>query len=147
VVDALAPVTHEVAVSCSPAVAFEMYTGRIGEWWDPRYTVKPETFETVVIEPRVGGRVYARHTDIGVDDWGQVTAWEPGRRLVHTFTLAQDPAHPSEVGVAFLTGESGGCTVRFAHGGWTDVNAAVRSKFGDWLVMLDRFAAIVDGQV
>jgi hypothetical protein len=41
--------------------------------------------------------------------------------------------------------ESGtGCTVRFAHSGWTDANAAVRKKFGDWPVMLDRFAALAD---
>jgi hypothetical protein len=72
-----------------------------------------------------------------------VTVWEPGRRLVHTFTLAQDPAHPSEVAVEFLpAGE--GCTVRFAHGGWNEGNAAVREKFGDWDMLLDRFAALAE---
>jgi hypothetical protein len=34
--------------------------------------------------------------------------------------------------------------VRFAHGGWTEANAASREKFGDWNVMLDRFAVLVD---
>jgi hypothetical protein len=28
--------------------------------------------------------------------------------------------------------------------GWTEANAAVRQKFGDWRVMLDRFAALAD---
>jgi uncharacterized protein YndB with AHSA1/START domain len=83
------------------------------------------------------------HSDVGEDDWGEVIAWEPGRRLVHTFTLAQDPEHPSEVAVEFEpTGE--GCTVRFAHGGWTEANVATREKFSDWPVMLDRFAALAD---
>ena len=108
--EAVAPVVHEFVVPCSAAAAFETYPGRIGDWWDPRYTANAETFETVVIEPRVGGRVYARHTDIG--------------------------------GVEFLPGEDGGSTVRFAHGGWTQPNAAVRSKFAAWRVMLDRFAAL-----
>lgn len=86
---------------------------------------------------------------MGEHDWGVVTVWEPGRRLVHTFALAQDPRYPSEVAVEFVpageNGEAGaGCTLRFAHGGWTDAGAGARSKFGDWPVMLDRFATLAD---
>jgi hypothetical protein len=68
----------------------------------------------------------------------------PGVRLVHTFTLAQDAEHPSEVAVEFLPAEADGSTVRFAHGGWTESNAAARRKFGDWKVMLDRFVALAE---
>jgi uncharacterized protein YndB with AHSA1/START domain len=104
----------------------------------------------VTIEPSVGGRVYATHSDIGEHDWGEVTVWEPGHRLVHTFTLAQDPQHPSEVAVEFVPAESegeagNGSTVRFVHGGWTEANADARKKFGDWPVMLDRFVVFADG--
>ena len=140
--DALGPITHECALPCSAPQAFETYTGRIGEWWDPRYTANAETLEAVTIEPRVGGRVFATHSDIGDDDWGQVMVWEPGARLVHTFTLAQDPAHPSEVAVEF-TAAGDRCAMRFAHGGWNEANAEARPKFGDWRVILDRFAALV----
>ena len=97
----------------------------------------------MTIEPGVGGRVYSTHSDIGEDDWGEVTVWEPGHRLVHTFTLAQDPEHPSEVAAEFVPSDEG-CTVRFAHGGWTEANVAARKKFSDWPVMLDRFAALAD---
>jgi hypothetical protein len=144
----MSPIVHEYRLRCSAEDAFAIYTRRIGEWWDARYTANAETLETVTIEPRVGGRVFAVHRDIGDDDWGEVTVWEPGRRLVHTFTLAQDPQHPSEVAVEFAADEGGrGCTVRFAHGGWTQANADVRKKFSDWPVMLDRFAALADGPV
>ena len=139
--DSLAPITHEYELSCGADRAYEIYAGRIGEWWDPRYSANAETLESVTIEPRVGGRVYATHSDLGRNDWGEVTVWEPGRRLAHTFTLAQDPAFPSEVDVEFDPAK-GGCTMHFAHGGWTADNADVRSKFGDWTVMLDRFAAL-----
>ena len=132
---------------CDAGHAFAAYTERIGEWWDPRYTANAETLETVRIEPRVGGRVYAIHADLGEHDWGEVTAWEPGRRLVHTFALAQDPRQPSEVAVVFAPIEAGaGCSVRLAHGGWTESNADVRQKFGDWPVLLDRFAALADAE-
>jgi len=88
------PITHEYALRCSSDRAFEVYTGRIGEWWDARYTANAETLESVTIEPRVGGRVYATHSDMAEpDDCGEVTVWEPGRRLGHTFTLAQEYVH------------------------------------------------------
>ena len=139
--EATLPITHNIVVACSADQAFATYTDRIAEWWDPRYTANAETLEAVTIEPRVGGRVYATHSDIGEHDWGEVTVWDPGRRLVHTFTLAQDRRHPSEVAVEFVAGE-GGSEVRFAHGAWTEENVSDRKKFGDWPVMLDRFAAL-----
>lgn len=138
-----APITQERTLRCSPQRAFDVYTGRIGEWWDPRYTANPATLEAVTIEPRAGGRVYATHSDLGELDWGEVTVWEPGERLVHTFTLAQDPAHPSEVAVEFAEAD-GGCTVRLAHGGWDEANVAVREKFGDWGLLLEGFAELAE---
>lgn len=36
--------------------------------------------------------------------------------------------------------------MHFAHGGWDEDNAAVRGKFSDWSVILDRFSALA-GQV
>jgi Activator of Hsp90 ATPase homolog 1-like protein len=89
--------------------------------------------------------VYAAHTDVGELDWGQVTVWERGGRLVHTFTLAQDPGHPTEVVVEFEPSDTGS-VVRHAHGGWNEDNVADRKKFGDWPVLLDRFAALAEGR-
>src|SRR6187402_345665 len=91
------PITFEYRLACSAGEAFATYTGRIGDWWHPHYTANPDTLQEVTIDPQVGGRVYATHSDFGVDDWGEVKVWEPGRRLVHTFTLAQDPQYPTEV--------------------------------------------------
>jgi Activator of Hsp90 ATPase homolog 1-like protein len=143
--ESTSPITHEYELRCNAEHAFATYTGRIGEWWDPRYTANADTLEAVTIEPQVGGRLYATHRDLGGDDWGTVTVWQPPRRLVHTFTLAQDARHPSEVAAEFVPREAGaGCTLRFAHGGWNEANATVRKKFGDWPVLLDRFAALAD---
>jgi hypothetical protein len=137
----VSPITFEYRLACTPEQAFDTYAERIAEWWDPRYTAGAETFERVTIEPGEGGRVYESHRDGGTYEWGKVTTWEAGRRLVHSFALAQDPAQPSEVAVEFVR-EGDDCLVRFAHGGWTEANVADRKKFGDWPVMLDRFAAL-----
>ena len=139
----LPAIVHERFLRCSAQHAFAVYTGRIGEWWDPNYSANAETLRAVTIEPRVGGRIFATHEDLGEHDWGEVTVWEPGRLLAHTFTLAQDPQAPSEVSVEFA-GDAGGCGLRFAHGGWTEANAADRAKFNDWPVLLDRFAELAD---
>ena len=138
-----APHAFERTVGLSAEDAFQAYVGRIGEWWDPHYTANAETLQSVTIEPHAGGRVYATHSDLGRHDWGEVLVWEPGRRLVHSFTLAQDPEHPSQVAVEFED-RDGGSVLRFAHGGWTEANAADRDKFGDWPVMLDRFSALAE---
>jgi Activator of Hsp90 ATPase homolog 1-like protein len=137
------PIWQERSLQCSAEQAFAVYTGRIADWWDPRYTANADTLKAVTIEPGVGGRVYEEHNDGGRIDWGEVTVWEPGWRLVHTFALAQDPRYPSEVSVEFEPAESG-CVMRFAHGGWTPENVAVREKFGDWPLLLNRFAALAE---
>jgi hypothetical protein len=155
--DPLAPILHEYPLPCSAEHAFTIYTAYISQWWDARYTANPETLLNIVIEPRVGGRVYATHTDLGAHTWGEVTVWEQGRRLAHTFTLAQDPAAPSTVTVEFVPdadapktehlGALGAdCTLRFAHGGWSAVNAAARAKFGDWPVLLERFVVLAQSR-
>jgi uncharacterized protein YndB with AHSA1/START domain len=135
----LSPIKFEYEVDCAADDAFATYTERIGEWWDPRYTANADTFESVTISPRVGGRIVERHSDGREVDWGEVREWEPGRRLVHTFALAQDPARPSEVRADFEPQGEARCTVRFAHGGWSEANAEHRKKFGDWPVLLGRF--------
>ena len=137
----LAPISFEYRLTCSPEHAFDAYTKRIGEWWDGRYTANADTFERVTIEPGVGGRVWEGHRGGAEYDWGTVTVWEPGRRLVHSFALAQDPANPSEVAVEFAQ-DGDGTVVAFEHRGWTEANVADRRKFGDWPVLLDRFAAL-----
>jgi uncharacterized protein YndB with AHSA1/START domain len=105
------PITHEYVLRCSVGHAFATYASRIDDWWDPRYTANAGTLEELTIEPRVGGRVYATHRDVGEDDWGEVIVWDPPHRLVHTFTLAQDPAHPSEVAVELpRRGPAGACS-------------------------------------
>ena len=139
----LPAILHERFLRCSAQHAFAVYTGRIGDWWDPNYSANAETLRAVTIEPRVGGRVFATHEDLGEHDWGEVTAWEPGRRFAHTFTLAQDPQAPSEVTVEY-SDDKGGCDLRFAHGGWTEANAGDRAKFNDWPVLLERFAELAE---
>jgi len=139
---AVEPIRHEFDVDCTPEQAFALYTKRIGEWWPAEYSADPETLRAVTIEGRVGGRVFATHAEDELT-WGRITAWEPGRELGHTFTLAQDAEQPTDVSVRFAP-SGDGCHVRFEHGGWDEGNLADRAKFSDWPVILDRFAELAN---
>lgn len=137
----LRPITHAYELRCARELAFDVFTRRIGEWWPATYTMNPATLRAVTLEPRVGGRLFATHRDEGEHEWGRVRLWEPGHRLAVSWTLAQPPEHPSELTVSFVERE-GGCTVLLEHGGWSAANALSRSKFSDWPLILERFAAL-----
>jgi uncharacterized protein YndB with AHSA1/START domain len=139
------PIAHEYRLRCGPARAFDAYAAQFGRWWPPAYTANPHTLRSVTIEPRVGGRVFATHEDLGDIEWGRVTAWEPNRRLAYTSTLAQSHEHPNEITVEFTPEGEVGCLVRFSHGGWREGSLADRKKFSDWRAILDRFAALAEG--
>jgi hypothetical protein len=137
------PHVHEVVVGCDPATAFEIWTTRGGAWWPGGYTADERTFSGLTIEPHVGGRVVERHDDGRTFVWGEVTVWEPGAHLAHTFSLAHS-GDPSAVDVRF-TAADGGTLVRLEHGGWHEGNVMDRPKFGDWPVILASFAALAGG--
>lgn len=143
----LSPITHVGNLrGVTLEQAFEVYTSATTEWWPPAYTPNPATLTEVIVEPHVGGRLIMRHSDIGDYVWGSVLAWEPPRRLVHSFWLAQPEDVPSEVSIEFLS-DGGDTEYRFEHRGWNDRNAAYRDKFGDWPLILDGFnrAALDEG--
>ena len=143
---AAGPIEHEFAVACTPAHAFEVFTGRISEWWHPAYA--PPGLTGVEIEPVVGGACLMRIADGSAYRWGTVTAWAPGETAGHfgmDFTLAQDPDHPSRIDVWFDP-DGEGARVRFCHGGWTAGNVAGRARFSEWPILVERFVALAEGR-
>ena len=140
---AAGPITHDVRVTCPPDEAFARFTGRIDSWWPPE-GYAPGPILEVRIEPRVGGAVVHELASGEVYQWGTVLTWDPGRRYRQSFTLAQDPAHPSELDVTFEPGANG-TVVHFAHGGWTAGNLDRRNGFDEWPFILGRFAVLADG--
>lgn len=133
------PIVLELSLTCTPSRAFEVFTARMGSWWDPQYTGNPDTFTTITIDPRLRGQITERHSDGAEHDWGEVLAWDPPARVAFSFTLAQDRTFPTVVRATFVPSD-GGTQFTFEHDGWTEHNAAARGKFGDWAYLLDRFA-------
>jgi hypothetical protein len=125
------PLRLSLIVRCPAAHAFEVWTARASHWWPRSHTVTEERGLQIVFEPRPGGRIYER-TVSGVEvDWGQITVWEPPRRLAyqwHTFVEERD----------------GTTRVEIEHRGWERLGAGGPARRdanrSGWAAVLPPFA-------
>jgi uncharacterized protein YndB with AHSA1/START domain len=114
----IAPVRKSVAVNRPVDAAFRLFTDEIANWWPlPTHSVAEERAETVVFEPREGGRVYERKTDGTISYWAEVVAWEPPRRFVLAWQPNPEAPAATEVEVTF-TPEGDGTRIDLEHRGW-----------------------------
>ena len=86
--------------------AFEIFTAGIGRWWPRTHHIGASDLDTLVIEPREGGRWFERGID-GVEcEIGKVLISDPPSRLVLNWQLGPDfTFHPgliTEVEVRFI---------------------------------------------
>ncbi len=67
-----------VNVQAPQAVAWRVFTEKMGAWWPlAYYKIGKANAVDAVIEPRAGGRWYERGDDGSTCQWGSVLAWEP----------------------------------------------------------------------
>jgi len=117
------PLRITLDLSCSPRHAFELWTTRTSMWWPPSHTVSGRADVTIVIEPRVGGRIYERTPNGDEHDWGQVTDWDPPTRITYLWHLRQDRADASEVDITFTPAHTTGTRMTIEHRGWDRLGA------------------------
>jgi hypothetical protein len=97
------PVRVAVDVRRGVEEAFRVFTAEITTWWPVAgHSVEPDKVAAVVLEDRVGGRLYERRHDGGEADWGRVLAWEPPTRLLLAWSPNPERPAPTEVEVRFL---------------------------------------------
>jgi hypothetical protein len=111
------PLTLQFEVACSPEHAFPVWTADISSWWPADHSVSGEPDLLVVLEGRVGGRIYER-TLAGVEhEWGEVTTWEPPSRFGYLWHLRRDREDATQVDIRFTPrGEK--TRVDIEHTGW-----------------------------
>ena len=134
-------------VECPADRAFAVWTSGIGTWWPPDHTMSGDP-ETVVLEGRIGGRVYERRRDGGEHDWGVVTGWDPPRRVAFTWHLGRAPADATEVEVRFVGQGATRTRVEISHRGWERLadDGDVRERtHANWAYVMDRYIAHAPG--
>ncbi len=135
-------------VACSPEHAFQTWTARTSLWWPADHTMSGEDDLDVVIEPRVGGRIFERSTSGREEDWGEVLAWEPPRRFVYLWHLRADRADATEVEIVFAS-DGAETEVRIDHRGWERLGARGddwrdRNRLG-WETLLPWYVDMCEG--
>jgi uncharacterized protein YndB with AHSA1/START domain len=75
------PLRVSFEVDCPAQHAFEVWTSEISRWWPTEHTVTGKQALDIVLEPRVGGRIYERTAGGAELDWGEITEWKPPRRI------------------------------------------------------------------
>lgn len=122
-------------VDLAPGEAFELFTAGIGSWWPvASHSYGGDDVTAVVLEPRVGGRLY-EVTPAGEQDWGRVVTWEPPDRLVLDWQIGD--AAGTEVEVRFAP-EGAGTRVELEHRGFGEPDPRGRYEQG-WDVVLAPF--------
>jgi uncharacterized protein YndB with AHSA1/START domain len=112
------PLRLSLDVACPVQHAWATWTDRIDAWWPADHTVSGESGATVVLEPRVGGRIYER-TGTGTEhEWGEVTAWEPPARLAYRWHLRRDRADATDVEIRFRARGPASTRIEIEHRGW-----------------------------
>jgi uncharacterized protein YndB with AHSA1/START domain len=117
------PIRLSFEVACPPDRAFDVWTADIDRWWPADHTVSGSDDLSIVLEPRAGGRIFER-TPGGVEhDWGEVTIWEPGRRLGYLWHLRRDRADATEVEIRFAPAGGDRTRIDIEHRGWEVLGA------------------------
>lgn len=128
-------IVKSVVVDFAPAEAFDLFTARVATWWPVRtHSYGGEKVTNVVLEPRVGGRLY-EVTDEGEQDWGTVRTWDPPHGFSLEWLIGE--ACGTEVEVTFEP-EGPGSRVTLEHRGFSA--SAPRDRYaGGWDVVLAPF--------
>jgi uncharacterized protein YndB with AHSA1/START domain len=148
-------VRRSITVDAPVERAFEVFTTGFGSWWPLDYHTGDQVPQTVVLEPRVGGRWFERAADGTDADWGVVLAWEPPTRVVLAWQLDTgwkhnpDPAKQTEIEVAFVAEDAGRTRVELEHrlldrfGSDAEQMRATFDSEAGWVGLLQRYAGAV----
>ena len=123
-----AVVRKSVRVEVPIERAFSVFVEQMESWWPASHHIGGTAFETIIVEPRVGGRWYERNVEGQQCNWGTVLAWDaphhvafswhvgPGRESLE-WGYDADPARASRVDVRFTAEGAGATVVELVHSG------------------------------
>jgi uncharacterized protein YndB with AHSA1/START domain len=158
-----AVVRKSVRVEVPIERAFSVFVEQMESWWPANHHIGATAFETIIVEPRVGGRWYERNVEGQQCNWGTVLAWDaphhvafswhvgPGRESPE-WQFDPDPARASRVDVRFRDEGEGWTLVELVHSGlerhgegYEQLRAAFDSP-NAWSGVLARYAAAVNAK-
>ena len=142
--------------------AFSVFVEQMETWWPATHHIGKTPFETIFVEPRVGGRWYERNAEGKQCEWGTVLAWEPPHRVTFSWHLGPEHDQPewtydpdlakaSEVEIRFTAEADGKTLVELTHsklerhGEGYEKLRAVFDGPGAWTQILEHYAKVASG--
>jgi uncharacterized protein YndB with AHSA1/START domain len=147
----VAPIQQSVVVTVSRERAFDLFAGRMTEWWKIGDGIGPSPFKQLVLEPRQGGRWFEVAEDGTETNWGEVLAWDRPARLLLAWRIDAnwtfDPKLETTLEITFEAIDPGSTRVRLEHRdlerlGESGRKTAETMREG-WGKLLRRFADLV----
>lgn len=142
------PIRLAFEVDCPAEHAFATWTERTSMWWPASHTVSGADGVEIIFEPRVGGRIYERTPGGDEHDWGEITAWEPPRRIGYLWHLRTDRTDATDVEITFVALESGHTRVEIEHSGWERLGAVGIERRdrnrGGWANLLPHYTQLAN---
>ncbi len=108
----------EFDVACPVEHAFDLWTQRPSRWWPVNHTVTAEPGLQVIFEGRPGGRIFERTPSGREVEWGEITVWDPPRRLCYLWFIRTDRADATEGEIRFNRRGTSQTRVEIEHRGW-----------------------------
>ncbi len=81
-------VRRDVVVEAPIERAFEVFTGRFGDFKPREHNMLAVGIADTVFEPKVGGHIYDRGVDGSECRWARVLAYEPPDRVVFSWDIS-----------------------------------------------------------
>jgi uncharacterized protein YndB with AHSA1/START domain len=141
-----APLLISFDVDCSADHAFTVWTSKIGTWWPSDHTVSGDP-EEIVLEGYPGGRIYERTSTGERHEWGEVTTWEPPRRLSYLWHIGRARETATEVEISFTDEGAARTRIDIAHSGWDEAGEDAEARRDQnrrgWDALVPHFVAAV----
>jgi hypothetical protein len=158
-----AVVRKSVRVEASVERAFSVFVEQMESWWPATHHIGDTPFQTIIVEPRVGGRWYERNVAGKDGEWGTVLAWDPPHGVRFSWHVGPghdspdwkfdgDMSRASEVEIRFSSEGPRSTLVELEHSklerhgeGYEQLRALFEGP-GAWTAILAEFAKRIDSE-
>lgn len=118
----LEPIQKIIEVPCNQEQAFNVFVSQVDTWWpkdkNSVSAMNGEVAKQIIIEPKLGGKIY----EIGHDDtnhaWGSVTEFDPHQQFAMDWHIGLPADNASAVAVRFIPVNDEKTRVELSHSRW-----------------------------
>jgi uncharacterized protein YndB with AHSA1/START domain len=141
----LSSIKKDFVVQASQKTAFEVFTQKMDLWWPRSHHTGTSDMTEVVVEPKVNGRWYTKHTDGSEVHIGYVLKYEPYELFVLAWQIngdfKSDPELVTEVVAEFIAAGPTTTRVKFEHKDLYKLGngKSVESMDGGWGTIMDLY--------